>query len=166
MKMSISGITLLQSIEEFRAHPYDDQNGEDIEAWVPGATVGYGHLIKESEWPKFCGREIDYPEADLIFAEDLAPFELCVTDAINKSPRLPEHEFDALVILAFNIGQRGFRTSSVVKLVNNENAATNYDSLESAWMAWNKSQGKVMRGLINRRTAEWRMYSDGIYERW
>ena len=166
VKMSISGITLLKSIEEFRAHPYDDQTGEDIDVWVPGATVGFGHLIKESEWPEFCGRKIGHSEGDRIFEKDLEPFELCVADAIDKSSRLGEHEFDALVILAFNIGQRGFKSSSVLKLVNDENAITSYDSLESAWMAWNKSQGKVMRGLINRRTAEWRMYSDGIYERW
>ncbi|EAH7119010.1 lysozyme, partial [Campylobacter jejuni] len=26
--------------------------------------------------------------------------------------------------------------------------------LKEAWMAWNKSQNKVMQGLINRRNAE------------
>lgn len=166
MKMSISGKTILKSIEKYRAYSYDDQTGERIEEWVPGATVGYGHLIKESEWPEFCGRGVGPPEADYIFSKDLSPFELCVMGAIEDSFQLAEHKFDALVILAFNIGQKGFKNSSVVKLINDEHAVTNYDNLEHAWMAWNKSQGKVMRGLINRRTAEWRMYSDGIYERW
>ena len=166
MKMSISGITLLKSVEEFRAHPYDDQTGEDIDVWVPGATVGFGHLIKESEWPEFCGREIGHSEGDRIFEKDLAPFECCVEDAIDELKVLSEHEFDALVMLSFNIGQSGFKSSSVLKLVNDENANTSYSSLEDAWFAWNKSQGKVMRGLINRRAAEWRMYSHGIYDRW
>lgn len=166
MKMSISGITLLKSVEEYKSHPYDDQTGEDVEIWVPGATVGYGHLISESEWSDFCGREVGPLEANHIFAEDLSPFEFCVMGAVENSFQLAEHEFDALVMLAFNIGQKGFKTSSVVKLVNDEYAITNYETLEDAWMAWNKSQGKVMRGLVNRRGAEWQMYSDGIYERW
>ena len=166
MKLSLEGIVLLKMIEEFRGYPYDDQTGEKIDVWVPGATIGYGHLIRESEWDKFCGRTIDYWEADRIFAEDIAPFENCVTYEIKFGTKLPAHKFDPLVILAYNIGQNGFKNSSAVKLVNDEHAVTNYDNLENAWMAWNKSQGKVMRGLINRRTAEWRMYSDGIYERW
>ena len=166
MKMSIAGIDLLKAVERYRSHPYDDQNGEDIEVWVPGATVGYGHLISEDDWPDFCGREISPLEANHLFAEDLSPFEFCVMGAIEDSFQLSDNKFDALVMLAFNIGQGGFRSSSVVKLVNDEHAVTNYDNLEQAWMAWNKSQGKVMRGLVNRRGAEWQMYSDGIYERW
>lgn len=167
MKMNKRGVDLLKSVEEYRPHPYDDQTGEDIEVWVPGATVGYGHLIKESEWPDFCGREVGLSEADHIFAEDLSPFEFCVTFTIENSFfRLSVCEFDALVMLAFNIGQSGFKSSSVVKLINDEHAITNYDTLEDAWMAWNKSQGKVMRGLVNRRSAEWQMYSNGIYEHW
>lgn len=166
MKMSISGITLLRSIEEFRAHPYDDQDGKDIEVWVPGATVGYGHLISKEEWSNFSGREVGPLEADYLFTEDLSPFEFCVMGAIDNSFQLSEHKFDALVMLAFNIGQTAFKNSSVVKLVNDKYAITNYFDLEEAWMAWNKSQSKVMRGLVNRRGAEWQMYSDGIYERW
>lgn len=166
MKMSTAGVDLLKDVEHYRGYPYDDQTGEDIAIWVPGATVGYGHLIKESEWPDFCGREVGLLEADHIFKEDLSPFEFCVMGAIEDSFQLADHQFDALVMLAFNIGQRGFKTSSVAKLVNNEYAVTSYQNLEDAWMAWNKSQGKVMRGLVNRRGAEWQMYSDGIYERW
>ena len=166
MKMSSRGTDLLKSVEEYRSHPYDDQTGEEIASWVPGATVGYGHLISESEWPDFCGREIGLLEANHIFAEDLSPFEFCVMGAIEDSFQLDENKFDALVMLAFNIGQAGFKSSSVAKLVNNKHAVTSYFNLEDAWMAWNKSQGKIMRGLVNRRGAEWQMYSDGIYERW
>ena len=86
--------------------------------------------------------------------------------AIEDSYQLKEQQFDALVFLAYNIGVRGFSTSSVVKLINDEYAVTSYDTLENAWKAWNKSQGKVMRGLENRRAAEWDIYCSGIYERW
>lgn len=166
MKMSKEGVDLLKAIEQFRAYPYDDQTGRDIDEWVPGATIGYGHLIKKSEWPDFEDRTVGQLEADFIFKEDLSPFEFCVMGAISDSYQLAECEFDALVMLAFNIGEGGFRSSSVVKLVNDPDAVTNYDDLEHAWMAWNKSQGRVMRGLINRRGAEYQIYDSGIYERW
>ena len=80
--------------------------------------------------------------------------------------QISQQQFDASVILAFNIGIGAFKSSSALKLINDPNASTTYDSLESAWKAWNKSQGKVSRGLVNRRNAEWNIYSKGVYERW
>ena len=80
------------------------------------------------------------------------------------SVSLSQSEFDALVIFAFNIGRRAFSGSSVVRLLNNPKTSTGYPSLESAWKAWNKSQGKVMQGLNNRRSAEWRLFDQGVYQ--
>jgi len=69
-------------------------------------------------------------------------------------------------MLAFNIGAGSFARSSVVKLVNDPTANSTYKSLEAAWKSWNKSQGKVMKGLDNRRQCEWDVYSRGVYNRW
>ena len=80
--------------------------------------------------------------------------------------KLAQNEFDALVIFAFNVGASAFKGSAVVKLVNDPKAITLYINLEAAWKAWNKSQGKVMSGLNNRRNCEWKIYADGIYESW
>ncbi len=79
---------------------------------------------------------------------------------------LQQYEFDALVMLAFNIGESAFKGSSVVKLVNDPQARTGHASLEAAWKAWNKSQGRVMKGLDNRRAAEWRVFTRAVYARW
>ncbi|ETW95549.1 MAG: hypothetical protein ETSY1_30095, partial [Candidatus Entotheonella factor] len=81
-------------------------------------------------------------------------------------PDVNQHQFDAMVILTYNIGVPNFLSSSALKLINDPNAQTSYSSLESAWKAWNRSQGSVMQGLINRRNAEWKIYSQGIYETW
>jgi lysozyme len=75
-------------------------------------------------------------------------------------------EFDALLMLAFNIGAEGFRTSSVVKLLNEPTARTTYRDLESAWKAWNRTQGKVSRGLVQRRACEWNIFARGAYRQW
>jgi GH24 family phage-related lysozyme (muramidase) len=163
LNLSSDAKDLLKGVESLRLKPYDDQTDGDITAWVQGATVGYGHLITKSEWDTYKGG-LNQQGADALFDQDLGPTVATVNKAIRVSVK--QCQFDALAIFAFNIGREAFSGSSVVKLVNDPNAITHYDDLESAWMAWDKSQGKVMTGLKNRRQCEWNIYSKGIYKRW
>lgn len=163
LKLSEKGQELLKNIETLRVKPYDDQTGNTISNYVKGATIGYGHLISTVEEFNQYKDGITEIEADELFKEDLAPFEKVVINAINKE-NFTQNEFDALVILSFNIGKNSFKNSSVVKIINGEK--TNYKDLDSAWKAWNKSQGKVMKGLTNRRNAELKIYYEAIYEKW
>ena len=160
---SAKGVNLLKSIEELATKPYDDQTGRDITTWVEGATIGYGHLISNAEWPKYKDG-ITEAQALSLFQADLSPFVNTVKTKVKA--QITQNEFDAMVFLAFNIGQQAFSDSSVLKLVNNPNAVTAYSGLEAAWKAWNKSQGVVNNGLVNRRQAEWNIYSKGVYQRW
>lgn len=162
-KMSEKGAALLREIEEFRSMPYDDQSGKEIKAWTKGATIGYGHLIGRAEWGAYMDG-ITESAARSLFWRDLSPFAGAVAGSIARA--LEQNEFDALVMLAFNIGRSAFRRSSVAKLINDPDAKTRFNSLEAAWKAWNRSQGKVMRGLVNRRQCEWNIYSKNIYQRW
>lgn len=161
--LSSNGITFLKNIESLRTTPYDDQTGEAIDSWVEGATIGYGHLIPKAEWAIYKGG-ITEAQADTLFKGDIAPFVNGVNQHITTP--LNNHQFDALVILAFNIGIHAFSESSVVKIINDPEAKTTYPSLEEAWKAWKKSQGKVNQGLINRRKAEWTIYTQGVYQTW
>lgn len=165
MVLSARGETWLKTVEKLALYPYDDQKGisHRITEWVEGATIGYGHLIAEYQWNTFKDG-ITREEAEMWFEEDVAPFIEVVNGTIDVE--LTQSEFDALVILAYNIGEDGFRSSSAVRLINNPQAKTPYSSLQDAWMAWNRSQGRVNRGLINRRRAEWDMYSMGVYRYW
>ena len=163
LTMSPEAVTLLQSIEALRLQPYDDQTGAEIGEWVAGATIRYGHLIAKDEWASYKGG-ITEAQADALFRADAEPYERAVGQAVEVG--LQQYEFDALVILAFNIGKAGFRHSAVVKLVNDPEAITGHASLEEAWKSWNRSQGKVMKGLTRRRAAEWRIYTSAIYARW
>lgn len=165
LSLSDQGLALLQDIEQLRLKPYDDQTAKEISAWTAGATIGYGHLIKNSEWNTY-KNGITPVAASTLFEQDLSPFGSAVRS--NITVKLEQQQFDALVMLAFNIGagSNGFAGSSVVKLVNDPKAQTNYADLEAAWKAWNKSQGAVMKGLENRRACEWNVYSQGIYKKW
>jgi len=167
LQMSEQGMDLLMSIESFRGKPYDDQTGVGITRWVEGATIGYGHLIGQAEWNQSGDsykNGITEAQGKELFIKDLKPF----VDGVNSrvTANVSQHQFDALVILAFNIGLGNFGSSSVLKLVNDPSAQTSYPGLEEAWKAWNKSQGKVMQGLVNRRNAEWKIYSSSSYEHW
>jgi GH24 family phage-related lysozyme (muramidase) len=163
LSLSSSGESLLKGVETLRLKPYDDQTGDDISSWVEGATIGYGHLIASDEWHLY-ENGINESQAENLFSDDLAPFLAAVNESVTA--QISQQQFDALVMLVFNIGIGAFKSSSALKLVNDPNASTSYDSLESAWKAWNKSQGKVNQGLVNRRNAEWNVYSKGVYERW
>ncbi len=163
LNFSQKGIDLLKSIEQLATQPYDDQTGKKITSWVKGATIGYGHLIAQSEWGTY-KNGITEAQATALFKSDLNPFVSSVKT--NVTAKVTQNEFDAMVIFVFNIGRSAFASSSVLKLVNNPSAKTSYPSLEAAWKAWNKSQGKVSAGLTNRRNAEWNIYSKGVYKRW
>ena len=164
MTLSPPALDLLKAIETLRLMPYDDQDGADTDTWVKGATIGYGHLIAKGDWSTY-EQGITEEQAEALFRADLAPFEQTVGETISVG--VQQYEFDAMVILAFNIGRSGFKTSSVARIINDPDAATSsLGALEAAWKSWNRSQGKVSRGLINRRAAEWRIYTSGLYERW
>ena len=160
---SSKGINLLASIEELATTPYDDQTGKDINAWVKGATIGYGHLILQAEWNKY-KNGITETQALTLFQTDLNPYVNRVKSSVKLN--VTQNEFDAMVILTYNIGQNAFASSSVLKLVNDPTAKTSYTNLEQAWKAWDKSQGKVSKGLQNRRQSEWNIYSQNIYKKW
>lgn len=151
MTLSAEGEGLIKYFEKLRLQPYSDQTRKPISAWTQGATVGWGHLISKPDWAKF-KNGLTTAQADALFRQDVQ----AAIDAVRRNIKvdISQQQFDALVSLAYNIGVDNFAKSSVVKLTNDPQANTPYGSLDEAWMAWNKSQGKVMQGLINRRMAE------------
>lgn len=167
MKMSNNGINMLKNLEgsvtKGDKHViYDDKTGKPVKVNGPlprGATIGYGHLIKPGEDFK---NGISEAMATELLRADIAIAELAVRD--NITVPLTQNQFDALALLAYNIGTKNFANSTVVKYVNNPDLKDNtYPTLESAWKAWKRSQGKTSNGLINRRQNEWNMYNQGIY---
>jgi lysozyme len=160
---SQTGMDLLEQAESLSLQPYDDQTGKPTGDWVPGATIGYGHLITQNEWSTYAAG-FGKADAESLLAHDLAPCVAAVRTVITAP--VSQNEFDAMVMLTFNIGVTAFTTSTVSKLVNNPNAASPYPSLEAAWKAWDRSQGKVMTGLDKRRQCEWNVYANELYQSW
>ena len=167
MNMSDKGIEWLKGLESSvkvngKHVIYDDTTGKPVPVGTPlpvGATIGYGHLVKPGE--DFTNG-ITERQAIALLRSDIATAERAVQD--NITAHMSQPQYDALVSLAYNIGASGFKNSTVVKYINNPGFHSSvYSDLESAWKAWNRTQGKVSNGLINRRQNEWNLYKRGIY---
>lgn len=112
-------------------------------------TIGVGHTGKDVKEEM----EITKEKAIELLKSDLRRFE----EAVNKSIKitLKQHEFDALISLAFNIGASAFTKSTLVKKINTGADITN---IEEAWKMWRKGGGKVLPVLVARRGREIKLY--------
>lgn len=167
MNLSSRGINKLKELEGCvkrggKHVVYDDKTGKPVSVNKPlptGATIGYGHLIRPGE--DFMAG-ITEEQATELLCRDIASVERGVGDTV-KTP-LAQNQYDAVVILAYNIGVQNFIASTIVKYINNPNFhSVRYPTLKSAWLAWNRAHGAVSGGLNHRRMAEWEIYNHARY---
>lgn len=92
-------------------------------------------------------------QADERFARDLAHFGAKVMVELGGA-ETTQAQFDAMVSLAYNIGVGAFGDSTVLR----KHKAGDHDGAVAGFALWNKQKGKVLNGLVRRRTAEARMY--------
>jgi lysozyme len=139
MKTSAKGIAAIEQREGSRTRAYQDSVG----IW----TIGVGHT-SAAGFPRVTpGMVITQAQVDSILAQDLHQFE----DAVNSlGVTLADHEFDALVSLAFNIGAGAFRSSTVARRLK----AGDKQGAADAFTMWEKAGGRVIQGLIRRRASE------------
>ena len=134
------GLDLIASFEGTRTKAYDDGVG----IWTIGiGTTAYPNGTKVKK-----GDTCTLDQAKSYFAHDLKRFEASVNNLV-KVP-LSQNQFDALISLVYNIGQTAFSNSTLLKKLN----AKDYQGAADQFPRWNKSGGKVLKGLVRRRDAE------------
>ena len=141
MKLSDNGFRLLGELEGIVLRPYKDSVG------IP--TIGIGSTYYEDGTKvKMTDKAITKERAIQLAKNVVKSFE----QQVNKSILLPmtQNQFDAMVLLCYNIGKSGFARSSVVRHFNEGNLQKAADS----FLLWNKAGGKELRGLTNRRKKE------------
>lgn len=97
---------------------------------------------------------------DVALRNDIAPFELAVRTKVTV--QLAQAEFDALVSFTFNVGVANFASSTLLKKINlNEQMAgpsagrkAAADAIQAEFAKWNKSSGRILSGLTDRRAGE------------
>ena len=117
------------------------------------ATIGYGHTSKAGPPQVMRGLRISAAEADSILRRDLATVEAVVRTLV-KVP-LSDNQFGALVSFVFNVGATAFAKSTLLRLLNKGD----YAGAAGQFKRWNKSNGKVLKGLTRRRAAEAELFA-------
>jgi lysozyme len=140
MKTSDKGIAFIAQWEGFSPTAYMD----DHDGW----TIGYGHLIKPSE-NHLINATLTKEQALALKKQDVGIAEAAIRGQVSAP--LNQNQFDALVSLIYNIGSGQFSGSTVKRRINSYDTKEN---ITEAWQRWNKDDGKVVQGLINRRKAE------------
>jgi lysozyme len=136
MDLSRIGEAALIAREGRRLEAYRDSVG----IW----TIGVGHTAAAGPPLPRAGLRITAAECDAIFARDVARFVRTVDGALPAP--LPQHAFDALVSLTFNIGPAAFLRSTVLRRLRAGDRA----GAAEAMLMWNRPAV-----LIPRRQAEY-----------
>jgi len=166
MKTSDEMIKVLKGFEGLSLRPYLCPSQK--------LTIGYGHVITSIEkkkgelcilvddggdrfeWVPYLP-DITQGVADRLLRSDLRRYEAAVTRSA-KTP-LAQHQFDAMVSFAFNVGIGAFLGSTMLKMVNDGDMA----GAAAQFTRWNKGGGKILKGLVRRRAAESLVFANGEY---
>ena len=150
MRISPRGLSLLKQFEGCRLIPYKDSAG----LW----TIGYGHLIADGRTlPDSAKYKITQKQADLLLKYDVIPREKAV-ERLCTVP-LSQNEFDALVSFVFNLGAGCFQRSTIRQKLNRGDKA----GAAKVLLRYNRAGGKVIKGLVNRRMAEFKLFMSNQY---
>ena len=148
MRISKEGLGLIKKHESFRNNAYKPV------AWEDGYTIGYGNKFYKDGKPVEKGDFISRADAEELLKAIVFQFEYKVF-AMLKVP-VNQHQFDALVSFAYNIGIYAFGNSTLLKVINRD--PKNYPEIERQFKRWNKSSGRVLKGLVKRRNSEFYLY--------
>ena len=140
MNISNLGLDLIKRFEGLRLKAYKAVSTEKY------YTIGYGHYgadVKEN-------MTITKEQADAYLKADV---EGAVKAVNNTSLTLNQCQFDALVSFTYNCGK-----ANLTKLIKNRTVA----EISEAILLYNKSGGKVLQGLVNRRKAEKELFDTKV----
>jgi len=143
MNVSPEGRRVLEYFEgrENAAYP-DPATGGD--PW----TIGVGHTGPEV----FKGMVWTDALIDKALSADLQKFE---EGAQRLTGEIPQGQFDALVLFAFNVGLGNLLESTLLRKLRTGDAAGAAHEFER----WDKAAGKSMKGLRRRRAAERELFN-------
>jgi lysozyme len=134
-------LCLIKAFEGCRLKAYQDGGG----VW----SIGYGETLGVVEGMVWTKEEV----TERLNAR-LAYF---LRNVYLKCPQLflePSERVAACVSLAYNIGLGAFGASSVCRYTRNRE----YEKASKSFLLWDKDNGKVVKGLTNRRIKERELY--------
>lgn len=110
-------------------------------------TIGWGHTKGVKK-----GMQITEEEAEKLLREDMQD-AIDVVERLNVD--LNENQYNALVSFVFNIGGSAFATSTMHRKIL---ANPNDKKIKDEFLRWVYADGKMLKGLENRREKEAELY--------
>jgi lysozyme len=147
----------IKFIQQFEGYKRDLHDGR-VQAYPDPATggapwtIGWGttgpDVRKGTIWTR--------GQAEQRFRAHVEEFAAGVRKLIGNAPT-NQHQFDALVSFAYNLGEGNLAGSTLLKL----HKAGDYAGAAGQFSKWVKAAGRVLPGLLRRRAAEAAMYRGG-----
>lgn len=136
LALSASALVGIATWEGYKENAYTDIVG----VW----TIGFGTTDGVQR-----GHKTDPVVALQRKLTDVQKFEGAIKQCVNVP--LHQYEYDAYLSLAYNIGPTAFCNSTLVRRLN----VQDYDGACKEILRWNRAGGQVVKGLDNRRKAEY-----------
>lgn len=129
--------------------------GERLEAYQCSAgvwTIGVGHTkdVKPND-------RITEGISKILFEQDLLAFKCEMLPLVKVE--VTQGQFVALLSFVFNLGITPFKTSTLLKKLNQ----CDYVGASNEFLRWKYANGKVVKGLLNRRKAEKALFDGGAF---
>lgn len=144
MQVSDDCVLRFKRLEKFKSKKYLCPAGKP--------TIGYGHVILEHE----VFTEITEPQGEEILRNDIKKAERSVNKYVTVT--LNQNQYDALVLLAFNIGGEAFRASTLRRKLN----YGDYDWAAKEFTRWTYAGGVSLNGLVTRRKEEQALFKKPV----
>ncbi|MBT2771327.1 lysozyme [Halomonas sp. ISL-60] len=146
-KIDEAGINFIKQHEGFSTTAYKDSAG----IW----TIGYGSTRIHDRHVKSDDVVTEHQAINQMI-QDLETFE----NAVNESVKvyLSQSQYNALVSFTYNVGSHAFKTSTLLKKLNQ----SDYQTAANEFLKWVHAGGQRIQGLVNRRTDERALFLEDI----
>jgi lysozyme len=145
-------IDLIKFYESCELEAYECATSKSLPPGKKFWTIGWGNTFYADGRAVHATDKITQEEADKLFKDVLKTFE----DKVLKAVQVPltENQLGALTSFAYNCGIGNLNASTLLKKVN----AKDYAAAAKEFHKWNKSNGKVLKGLVARREKESQLF--------
>jgi lysozyme len=121
-------------------------------------TIGYGFCTYLDGSPVKLGDRITQEDADIMLAKKVDEYRTQVARVVPGT--LPAGAVDALTSFAYNVGVAALQRSTLLKKIKTNKL--DLKGIKAEFLKWNKSNGKELAGLTNRRVREYRLYEESV----
>ena len=136
-------LDMIARFEGFSSRAYPD---------ATGYSIGYGHFIRPGD-PYTPTSFISESEARTLLKQDTQGAANCVRSSVQVA--LTSNQEAALISFVYNVGCGAFQGSTMLRKLN----AGDYAGASREFPRWNKSNGKILTALTERRAEELEVFA-------